>query len=371
MRKIATVKVLLVSLLTVALVVVPLVLACTKPAPAPTKAPAPAKSPAPPAISKEGWPKAATWGGSAAGATYTVLGAAMARMIEKYVGVTSGCEPLGGGAANILALHKKEIEFSLIVTTDSYDAPRGLGEYKEKGSVKICSLFAAHHFLFTGYARTESKINSIADWRGKRVMCKNPATALPFRFTSSILPAYGMTLNDITVQPLPGTSDRMVAITEKTTDIQVAPLTESTPYLIEIFQRVPCNFIPLDTDKLETMIKNDPVWYKATMPAGSYKGQDKDILMAGMDIIAACRADLPESFVYEVMKAIWGHFDSELKPMHPDFKFFEGEKLVHKSTAPFHPGAIKYWKEVGVWDAAAQKRQDDLLKELAALGVKY
>ena len=141
--------------------------------------------------------------------------------------------------------------------------------------------------------------------------------------------------------------------------------------MIELFQRIDSRWIPLDDDKMDIMIERNPVWYKATLPAGSYKGQDVDVPMAGINILAVSRADLPESFIYEVMKAIWDHFDDELSPMHPNFKYFEKGSLIHRSTLPFHPGAIKYWKEAGLWDDAAQKRQDELIKELNALGAKY
>ncbi|MFC2122573.1 TAXI family TRAP transporter solute-binding subunit [Bacteroidota bacterium] len=334
----------------------------TTPKPAPSPAPKPAGEPR---------PKAVTFGGSTTGATYTVMGAAMARMVQKYTGVTAGSEPLGGGAANLYAMHKKEIEFSSIVTTDAYDAPRGLGEYKETGPISISSLFAQHHFLMTGIVRAASDIKTVEDWRGKRLMAKNPKTALPFRFAEAILSAYGMTPNDVIVQPIPGSKDRIVAITEKTTDVLFSPYTEATSYLIELFQRVPSRFIPLDNDKMDIMIKNDPVWYKAVMPARSYKGQDIMVPLIGINILAVCRSDLSEDFVYEVMKAIWDHFDDELKPMHPNFKYFEKGSLLHRATAPFHPGAIRYWKEVGLWDDEAQKLQDELLKELKALGAKY
>ena len=299
------------------------------------------------------------------------MGAAMARMIEKYTKVTAGAEPLGGGAANLNALHKGEIEFSSIVTYDAYDAPRGLGQYKETGPISITALFNEHHFLMTGIVRDDSGIKTVEDWRGKRLMSNNSKTALALNATKGILDAYGMTTDDVIIQPQPGTADRITALAEKTTDVVIAPYTEATSYVIELFQRIDSRWIPLDDDKMDIMIERNPVWYKATLPAGSYKGQDVDVPMAGINILAVCRQDLPESFIYEVMKAIWDHFDDELSPMHPNFKYFEKGSLIHRSTLPFHPGAVKYWKEAGLWDAAAQKRQDELIKELNALGAKY
>lgn len=241
---------------------------CAKPTPAPAS----------PTAAGEVWPKAVTWGGTTTGASYTILGADMSRMIQKHTNVTATAEPIGGGAANVLALHRKEIEFSCVIATDSYDAPRGRGEYKETGPINICSLFAGHHFLLSGVVRADSGINSPADWRGKRLMCKSPTSAMVFAFVERILPEYNIALKDVIIQPLPGSSDRIVAMTEKTTDALFAPYTEAQSYLLELFQRTSCRIVPLDEDKLESMIKKDPTWYKAKMPAGCYPGQDKDIM---------------------------------------------------------------------------------------------
>ena len=135
----------------------------------------------------------------------------MARMIEKYTGVTAGAEPIGGGAANLNALHNGQIEFSSIVTYDGYDAPRGPGQYKETGPISITALFNEHHFLLTGVVRDDSGLRTVEDWRGKRLMSDNKRSALALNATKGILDAYGITTDDVVIQPQPGTSDRIIA----------------------------------------------------------------------------------------------------------------------------------------------------------------
>jgi len=104
---------------------------------------------------------------------------------------------------------------------------------------------------------------------------------------------------------------------------------------------------------------------KAYFPMTVSKGPvgiPKDTVLVTRNFNLASRPDLPEDTAYQIVKAVWEH-DTELAPHHPQLKDWVKERFVgEQTTAPYHTGAIKFYKEKGVWSEKMQARQDELLK---------
>ena len=75
--------------------------------------------------------------------------------------------------------------------------------------------------------------------------------------------------------------------------------------------------------------------------------------------------DLEEQLVYNIVKAVFENID-KLRASHPSMKEFSLDMATIGSLVPFHPGAVKYYKEQGVWTAELEAKQQERLK---ALGV--
>ena len=85
----------------------------------------------------------------------------------------------------------------------------------------------------------------------------------------------------------------------------------------------------------------------ATIPAGTYQGQDADVATAAVPNFLVTRADLSDDLVYAMTKAIFDHLDS-LVAAHAAAKRITIEGAVTNLPIPLHPGAEKYFKEKGV-----------------------
>ena len=103
--------------------------------------------------------------------------------------------------------------------------------------------------------------------------------------------------------------------------------------------------------------------------AGTYKGQDKELKQPAISLFFACRDDLSDDLAYEISKILLegctldsaGRFEK----YHPDLDYTlkDIKNLALKSVAPFHPGAIRYLKEIGIWTQEMDKRQKELLAQ--------
>jgi len=87
------------------------------------------------------------------------------------------------------------------------------------------------------------------------------------------------------------------------------------------------------------------------LPAGTYKGIDEDVETVGMGAMWACSMNLPDELVYNMVKAIYSVEGLEyLTTVHPAAKGITVENAAKWTPIPLHPGAEKFFKEVGLID---------------------
>ena len=83
------------------------------------------------------------------------------------------------------------------------------------------------------------------------------------------------------------------------------------------------------------------------IPAGTYSGQDEDVVTVGLWTTVFCNASLDDDTAYDIVKSIMESKESLVKA-HSFFGDLAPENVVDSCLAPLHPGAEKYYKEVGV-----------------------
>ena len=87
---------------------------------------------------------------------------------------------------------------------------------------------------------------------------------------------------------------------------------------------------------------------------GTYKGVDSDVLTVASPAVIAARSDLSEGIVYKLTKILF-EMSKERNAIHPSAKIYTLDKAFNNSKklgVPFHQGAIKYFKEKGVWTSS-------------------
>ena len=100
-------------------------------------------------------------------------------------------------------------------------------------------------------------------------------------------------------------------------------------------------------DQLAEIQKSYPIWSRYVIPAGTYPSQKKDIRTIAQPNFLACRADLPDEVVYKLTKTIYENLPF-LNNIHKATKAMSLERATAGLPAPLHPGAEKYYREVGV-----------------------
>lgn len=98
---------------------------------------------------------------------------------------------------------------------------------------------------------------------------------------------------------------------------------------------------------LKEINKDFPLWVRQIIPADTYPNQKEPINTIAQPNFLAVKADLPEHDVYLVTKAIYENL-SFLRSIHSATKVMNIESAISGLTVPLHPGAVRYYREVGV-----------------------
>ncbi len=100
-------------------------------------------------------------------------------------------------------------------------------------------------------------------------------------------------------------------------------------------------------DQVAAIQKVYPVWNRYIISPGTYPNQNEEIKTIAQPNFLACRADLPEEVVYQITKTIYENL-SFLQNIHQATKAMALHKAIDGLTVPLHPGASRYYKEMGI-----------------------
>jgi hypothetical protein len=109
------------------------------------------------------------------------------------------------------------------------------------------------------------------------------------------------------------------------------------------------HFVPFAQDAMDRLIEEYEFFDRRTIPAGTYKGQADafDGLNVG-SMILVTSADVDEETVYRFTKTLFEH-GAEVAEKHPAGRAINPENAVRDTGTPFHPGAIRYYRQKGIW----------------------
>ena len=312
------------------------------------------------------WPKSMSFPSGRVGTSVYSVVIGMSDLITKYTGVKT--VPEGGSTTkNLILLHKKNAELGLGYNDTAYFAVRGQGEFKEYGKINIRLLFsngAPTPFAFI--TRRDANIRSVTDLKGKPVMCIYPPSITFTTGANMLFEAEGMSQADVKAVSFSGNQEGSTALKEKRVAgyIHVQTLNSVMPFLQELNNEVPVRLVSAPEEKLDRVLPKYPYFKKAVLPEKAYGEltDKKDLVGVGSVDVMLARGDLPDDLVYAVMKAIFDHVE-ELLPVHPIAKPWISDPLS-TTVLPYHAGAIRYYKDKGMWTDQMEKKQKELLTEV-------
>jgi TRAP transporter TAXI family solute receptor len=286
------------------------------------------------------------------GGAFYVVGGALAEVLGEFGDqsweVTA--EATKGSQENIRRLESGELDFALANSSITYFALRGGQGWERSYDMRTVMTLAPNVALFLTPAG--SGVEGLGDLRGRRVVV-GPAGAGFEYFVKPLLAAHGVSFDEFT--PLNATQAAAVEmLADGSAAAAILGGAVPTASITEACAGQDIRFLPFDDEAKAKLVAEYPFFAAATIPGGTYRGQDADfhgLDVGSMHLIASAAQD--EDLVYRIAKTIYENREAVVAK-HAAGRSIRAEIVVKDTGTPFHPGAIRYYREIGIWPEPAE-----------------
>jgi TRAP transporter TAXI family solute receptor len=280
--------------------------------------------------------------------TYSA-GAAIAKVASDG-GLNLRVKPFGGTSAYVPGVNAGEQQFGLANELETHYAVTGQVLYKDKAqpNLRVVAVLAPLYSEF--FVAKNSPIKTIADLKGKRIPTGYASQRVLDVLTKGTLANGGLSYSDIQQVPVPNVVGGASEFEQGNTDAFMFAL--GSGKVSEVNSKVAVRVLAIDHSKeaMERLRKFIPVAYATQVkPSKVNVGVDEPTWVYAYDYLVLANDKVPDDVVYKLAKLLHDH-KKELAANFGALGGFDPARMA-KDMGPvkFHPGAIKYYKEIGEW----------------------
>ena len=285
------------------------------------------------------------------GGTFPIVGDAIAQTLNAHKGDNNWkvqAKGTKGSQANIRGLEKGDLQLALSNSAISYFAFRGESSWDQKYNIRAVVTMAPNVAMFV--TKADSGITSIADLKGKRVVI-GPAGAGFEMFVGPILEEHGVKLEDIDKVNAPQ-GPAVDMLSDGAADAAFLGGAVPAAAISQACASYETSFVPFDPEVRQRLIDKYPFFHAITIPGDTYQGHEEPfegLNVGSMHVITSASAD--EEQVYQLTKTTWEN-RAEIATKHGAGKAINEKNAARYTGTDFHPGAIRFYKEAGIWPEA-------------------
>ena len=277
--------------------------------------------------------------------TFYPYGGAMCQIINKAIGTNITANATGGGKENMALLANEETDFALLDADMMSYALTGTESFKDRQINTFGSIASLFPQIFQIVVAENSDIKTVEDLRGKRVSVGDAGSGTAVN-AAQLLDAYGMTFNDIKVNYL-SFKEAAAAFQDGSLDAYVAVAGMPTTAIVETNLTRKIRLLSIDDEHLKVLTDKYAFFAPVTIGKDVYGTKDEAKSVAVHATVAALK-EVDEKVVYDFTKALFDHA-AELAEAHAKGRELNRDKAIDGLDPKFlHPGAAKYYKEIGL-----------------------
>ncbi|MEM7225147.1 MAG: TAXI family TRAP transporter solute-binding subunit [Pseudomonadota bacterium] len=270
--------------------------------------------------------------------------------VPGMIGVAVSTE---GSVSNVVEVASGALDSGLTQADVLYWAYSGSGLFETRGALPnlraIANLFPeAVHIV----ARADLRIDSVADLKGKRVSLDLDGSGTKAD-AELVLAAFNLTPEEMEVMPV-GVNAAIDLL--RAGDLDAFFFVAGTPAnaVSELAEAALVKLVPIDGPEVDNLVTEAPFFSRITIPSGTYFNIGETPTLA-VGAQWAVSSEVPDDVVYGCCKALW-HINTRplLENGHPKAKLIQLDTALDGLGAPLHPGAERYYKEVGLIEGGAQ-----------------
>ena len=259
---------------------------------------------------------------------------------------TKGSGGIGGGNSNIISVSTGKVEAGFTYSVSAAMAGAGEGPFKNKKTTNLRGLCALWDNVLQVPVTVASGVNTIADLKGKKFALQplSSGTTTIFR---NVLASYGLSEKDLDVVVRGGPGAGKSAVQDRRAIGFQSASTFPMSVISEVATSIPIKLLAISDESLAKMKKMNSGYQRAILPAGTYKGQAKEIPSVGAATIVIVNENMSEDHAYWIVKTFHEKIE-EVRTLHKGLRNLTVEKMTKIAGVEMHPGSKKYFKEIGV-----------------------
>lgn len=280
------------------------------------------------------------------GGTYYALGGDLSALWMAHMDIDVTPTATAASKANILAINEGDQELAF--------AQNDMMFYAATGDAEVFAGEVIDSFLTIGslypeavqiVAGADTDITKVSDLKGKNVSIGAVGSGTMYNATQ-VLEAAGLTLDDIVPQYL-SFSESADAFQNRQVDAIFVTAGIPNPSIIEAANKRPIRLLVLEDDQMAKLQEKYSFYVPVTVPQDTYVGMESDLVIPSTNAVLICKSDLDEELVYNLTKIL---FEKTAELTHAKGKEIKADYAIQGSPVDFHPGAARFYREIGLMD---------------------
>ena len=277
---------------------------------------------------------------------YYPLGVALSQIYGKAIpGSKTSVQATKASAENLNLLQAGRGEAAISLGDSLSDAWKGNEEAGFKSPLKrlrtIATLYPNYiHFVATA----DSGIKSLADIKGKRISVGAPKSGTELN-VREILKAADISYKDFSKVEYLSYAESVELMKNKQLDVTLLSSGLGVAALRDLAVSQKVNFLTIPAEIVAKI--NDPAFLVGVIPAKTYEGQNSDVTTVSVFNYLVTHEGVSTDTVYTMTKSMFENLD-QMSAAHSAAKAIKKENAAKTPPAPLHPGAEKYYREIGL-----------------------
>lgn len=278
---------------------------------------------------------------------YYPLGAGFSTILEDELGIDSSVQATQASVENVNLVLEGLAELALITGDTAFQAYEGTGPFEEEGPKEDLRSLAALYPNYLQIVTTEeSGINSFEDLKGKKISVGAPNSGTELA-AQVLLEGHGLSYDDITPDYL-SFAESVDQIKNGLVDAAILSSGIPNSGIMDLDTTDGIKLIPIEEEAMEYLTEKYSYLGETVIPANTYS-VDEDVPALEITNAMIVSKDLTEDEVYHITKAIFENVDTLIET-HSAAEDIDASRAAEGLSIPLHPGAEKYFKEVGALD---------------------
>ncbi|WP_313025884.1 TAXI family TRAP transporter solute-binding subunit [Pseudomonas lopnurensis] len=279
------------------------------------------------------------------GAFYPI-GGVMASLLNKMEGYNFTAEATGGSVENARLIAAGDSHIGFFGGDTIWEAAHGTGPFEGRPPIDLAPIANIFGMPLHFVALENSGIKSLGDFQGKTIAVGAPGSGTGSK-AQAVLEAAGYEYGKSVTARYLSFREGADALVDGNADVVVISVGMPSGNIQEIGATHDIHLANIEEGMRTELVKKVPYFEKFTIPAGTYPTIDYDVETLSVSTYLAVDRNMSESEVYEICKTLFKDRFKEFKRSHASLANIPLEDYP-KSIVPLHPGAERFYREMGL-----------------------